>query len=188
VSQSTDADLIASALGGDRAAFGDLVRRYQDRLYHSMFHICGTAEDAQDIVQDAFVHAFVKLQTFQRQSAFYTWLYRIALNQHLSQRRRRPPPLSLDQQRQFGGDPVDGQARPTAPLEQRDRIARVHAALLELSQEYRQVLVLREMEGWSYETIAEVLDLPIGTVRSRLHRARSELRALLQDVYEEELK
>lgn len=189
VSQATDTDLITSALDGDRAAFGDLVRRYQDRLYHSVFHICGAAEDAQDIVQDAFVQAFVKLASFQRQSAFYTWLYRIALNLLISRQRRARPAMSLDAQRQSGGEPVDGREQAVATtMEQQDRVMQVQAALLALDENQRRVLVLREMEGWSYDTIAELLELPVGTVRSRLHRARMEMRSLLQAAYEEDLK
>jgi RNA polymerase sigma-70 factor (ECF subfamily) len=188
VSQVADTELVANALDGDRAAFGELVRRHQDRLYHSVFHFCGAAEEAQDVVQDALVQAFLKLHMFRRDSAFYTWLYRIAMNLLISQKRRVRVTVSLDGFGQGRHDPIDGRARPSAALERQDRVTQVRAALLALSDEHRQVLVLREIEGWPYDTIADLLDLPIGTVRSRLHRARLELRDLLKPVYEENLK
>ena len=90
-----DAQLIDKTLAGHSAAYGDLVRKYQDRLYNTVVHVAGNAEDARDIVQDAFVQAFVKLDTFQRSSAFYTWLYRIAFNLAATHRRRRRPTLSV---------------------------------------------------------------------------------------------
>ena len=150
--------------------------------------MCGGTEDAQDVVQDAFVLAYTKLSSFQRQSAFYTWLYRIAVNLLISRKRRTKLAVSLDERHERGIEPIDGQARPTAALESRDRIEQVRAALLALPDEQRRVIVLREIEGWPYETIAEVLDLPIGTVRSRLHRARMELREMLQEAYDEDVK
>ena len=93
---SDDAQLIEQALGGHSEAFGQLVLRYQDRLFNTVFHVVGHAEDARDIVQEALVQAFVKLRSFRRESAFYTWLYRIALNLAASHQRRRRPAVSLD--------------------------------------------------------------------------------------------
>lgn len=178
-----DPHLIDESLAGNSAAFGELVCRYQDRLYHSLVHVTGSAEDARDIAQDAFVQAFVKLETFQRTSAFFTWLYRIAFNLAISQRRRRKPTASIEQARETGGhEPVEDGGGPGDRLELRERAGLVRAALATLSDEHRQVLVLREMEGCDYETIGAMLDLPIGTVRSRLHRARTQLRDQLKGV------
>jgi len=178
-----DAHLIDESLAGKSAAFGELVCRYQDRLYNSLVHITGSAEDARDIAQDAFVQAFVKLETFQRTSAFFTWLYRIAFNLAVSQRRRRKPTVSVEQAREATGhEPIDDGGAPGDRLELRERAGLVQAALAALSDEHREVLVLREMEGCDYETIGEMLDLPIGTVRSRLHRARTQLRDQLKEV------
>lgn len=183
----TDNELIDQTLRGDNAAFGQLVRRYQDRLFHSLHHLCGGSEDALDVAQDAFVQAYSKLSTFQRTSAFYTWLYRIAFNLFVTRKRRTRSHLSLDAGREVGADPVDPAADPTAGLARQFRAERVRQALAGLTEEHRQVIVLREMEGWSYDKIAELIGLPVGTVRSRLHRARIEMRDLLRDMVEEDV-
>lgn len=178
-----DDRLIDEALAGSSAAFGDLVRKYQDRLYNTIAHVTGSPEDARDVVQDAFVQAFVKLETFQRTSAFYTWLYRIAFNAAISRKRRQKPTLSVEWQReQAGEEPVDGRAGPGERLERQELAAQVRAALAKLSEEHRTVIVLREIDGHDYDAIADILGLPLGTVRSRLHRARLQLRDELKQV------
>jgi RNA polymerase sigma-70 factor, ECF subfamily len=178
-----DGVLIERTLAGEPAAFGELVVRYQDRLYNSLFRVLGSAEDARDAVQDALVQAFVKLDTFRGSSAFYTWLYRIALNTAMSHARRKRPMRSLDDERvEHGREPVDAQPAPEARLDLSERATQVRRALAELSVEYREVIVLREMDGCKYEEIAEILELPVGTVRSRLFRARMELRDRLAPI------
>ena len=178
-----DAQLIDQTLAGHSAAFGQLVQKYQDRLYNTIAHVAGNAEDARDVVQDAFVQAFLKLDTFQHSSAFYTWLYRIAFNVAASHRRRRRPTLSIEHARETSGiEPMDNGHDPTERLEQKERCQQVRQAIDRLSEEHRTVLVLREIDGCCYETIAEILELPIGTVRSRLHRARLHLREELKEV------
>ena len=180
---SDDAELIAATLAGNSAAFGRLVQRYQDRLFNTMVHVVSGDEDARDVVQDAFVQAFVKLDTFQHTSAFYTWLYRIAFNVAASHRRRRRPSLSVEETReQAGREPVDGHIGPEERAEQEERCRQVRQAIAALSEDHREVLVLREIDGCCYETIAEILELPVGTVRSRLHRARLQLREQLKEV------
>jgi len=180
---SEDSQLIEETLGGQPAAFGHLVRKYQDRLYNTLIHVLGNAEDARDVVQDAFVQAFLKLETFRHHSAFYTWLYRIAFNIAATQRRRRRITTSVDQVREATGqEPVDPRDGPTDLVEQDERRRQVQAAIEQLSEEHRVVLVLRDIDGQCYEEIAEILDLPIGTVRSRLHRARMQLRDQLKEV------
>jgi RNA polymerase sigma-70 factor (ECF subfamily) len=184
-----DAVLIDEALAGNSAAFGRLVTRYQDRLYNTLVHVVGSAEEAYDVAQDAFVQAFLKLGTFHRDSAFYTWLYRIGFNLAVSRRRRQKPTTSIEQSRELTGcEPVSRDDSPTERLDRDERVAQVRAAIANLSEEFRGVLVLREIDGCCYETIAEILDLPIGTVRSRLHRARLELREQLKEVLQEDLK
>lgn len=179
----TDNQLIDEALAGNSAAFGELVRKYQDRLYNTVVHVVGSIDDAQDVVQDAFVQAFVKLDGFQRASAFYTWLYRIAFNLAISRKRRQKPTTSLDRQRDDSGDELaDDGAAPTDRLEQQELAVQVQAALATLSEEHRTIVVLREIDGCDYEAIAEILELPVGTVRSRLHRARLQLREQLKQV------
>ncbi len=168
-----DAHLIDEALAGHSAAFGQLVVKYQDRLYNALVHIVGSTEEARDVVQDAFVQAFVKLDTFQRASAFYTWLYRIAFNLAMSRHRKARPAASAGRMRELTGQEIAARdPSPTEPLEQAERAGQVQAALAMLGEEFRTVLVLREIDGRDYESIAEILDLPLGTVRSRLHRAR----------------
>ena len=180
-----DNRLINEALAGKTDSFGRLVQRYQDRLFHAMSHVAGSVEDAHDIVQDAFTQAFVKLESFRGASAFYTWLYRIAFNVAASRRRRARPTASTDRNQADRGEQViDPREAPHERLEQQERAERVHAALATLPDEYRQVMVLREMDDCSYEVIAEILDLPVGTVRSRLHRARTQMRELLKEVLE----
>lgn len=176
-----DAHLIEQTLAGDSTAFEQLVRKYQDRLFNTMVHVAGGRDDAQDVVQDAFVQAFVRLESFQRSSAFYTWLYRIAFNVSASQRRRKRPVVSVDEtRRNTGREPIDNAAGPVERAEQQERHKKVHEAIASLGEEHRKVVVLREIDGCSYETIAQVLDLPVGTVRSRLHRARVQLKEQLQ--------
>ena len=180
---SDDAQLIEQALGGHSEAFGQLVLKYQDRLFNTVFHVVGHAEDARDIVQEAFVQAFVKLDSFRQHSAFYTWLYRIAFNVAMTSRRKRRPALSVDRGKENGNvEPADDEDDPAERLERKERCRQVRHAIGQLPEEYRAVLVLREMDGCCYDTIAEVLDLPVGTVRSRLHRARLQLRDQLKEM------
>ena len=180
---SDDAQLIHDTLAGQSAAFGELVRKYQDRLYHTLVHVVGSPEDALDIVQEAFVQAFLKLETFKRESAFYTWLYRIAFNMAASHRRRRKPTLSVEQARESSGsEPIDPELGPEDSVQLDERREQVRTAIAGLNEEHRAVLVLREIDGCRYEEIAEILDVPIGTVRSRLHRARLQLREELKGV------
>jgi RNA polymerase sigma-70 factor (ECF subfamily) len=178
-----DDRLIDRALAGSPDAFGQLAARYQDRLFHAMTHISGSQDDARDVVQDALVQAFLKLEDFHRASAFYTWLYRIAFNVAAGRWRKVKNLHSLD-----GAAArtvvADRSASPGARLEQQETAAQVQAALHALAEEYRTVLVMREMDGCDYETIANVLDLPVGTVRSRLHRARTQMRELLREALE----
>ena len=177
-----DVQLIDEALDGESAAFGQLVCKYQDRLYNTIVHVVGCRDEAEDVVQDAFIQAFVKLASFRRDSAFYTWLYRIAFNTAVSRRRRRRTEVSVERGREMlGVEPLDVGDAPDDRLLREERVAQVRQALSALSEEHRAILVLREMEGCCYETIAEVLDLPIGTVRSRLHRARLQLREELKE-------
>jgi len=172
-----DSSLIDRSLQGDSAAFGQLVRLHQDRLYNAIVHLVGDRTESEDIVQEAFVQAYVKLETFQRQSAFYTWLYRIAFNKAVSRKRRKRPEVSVDQGKDHGGDePLDPGDAPGDRLLREEQAAQIREAMSLLSEEHRAILVLREIEGCDYEAIAEILSINIGTVRSRLHRARMQLR------------
>lgn len=175
-----DSVLIQKCVRGDRAAFGLLVRRYQDRLFNTVVRILGNADDAADIVQESFLHAFVKLDAFKGDARFFTWLYRIAVNASISLKRKQRVVLSTDShdllpRLQESIDQSES-SRPESVLERRERIAQLETALNLLTPDHRAVLVLKEIEGCNYESIAEILRVPVGTVRSRLHRARLELR------------
>ena len=186
--ESGDAELIAAAVAGDQHAYGQLVLRYQDRLYASLLRMTDTAEDAQDLAQEVFVQAYIKLDTFGGRSAFYTWLYRIAFNRSVSHRRKRREKASLDTLRESAGvDPQDPGGRPDRPLEEAERSELLHAAIGSLADEQREVLVMREMEGFDYQQIAELIGVPIGTVRSRLFRARLQLKERLVAVLGESM-
>ena len=178
---SDDEQLIEQTLRGDSAAFGQLVRRYQDRLFTSLVHIASSREEAEDVAQDTFVQAMLKLATFRRHSSFYTWLYRIAVNTALHRQRRHHQAASVDATRAVtGNDPVDQVGDPADRLVREERAAEVQQALSRLTEEFRLVLVLRDVEGFDYQSIARILDVSIGTVRSRLHRARSLMREHLR--------
>jgi RNA polymerase sigma-70 factor (ECF subfamily) len=184
VVNTDDRRLIAECLAGNTTAFGMLVRRYQDRLFNAVLRVVDSSEDAADVVQEAFLNAYQSLNSFKGDSEFFTWLYRIAFNAAISLRRKRKAVVSIDGASDEKGiaEPVDSSeySRPGATLERSEEDGQLLAALARLSPEHRAVLVLKDLEGQKYEDIAEVLDVPIGTVRSRLHRARLELRDLLQ--------
>jgi RNA polymerase sigma-70 factor, ECF subfamily len=185
-SETDDALIIAEVLAGRPQAFSKLVTRYQDRLFQTAFHITRSREEAEDVVQEALVQAFVKLGTFQRQSAFFTWLYRIALNAAITRRRRKRVDLPLGVDAESGiCEPADPHEGPEERILREERSKLLYAALGALSEEHRIILVLRELEGFCYESICEALDLPIGTVRSRLHRARLHLADQLKGVLHE---
>ena len=179
-----DHRLIAECLKGDTLAFGELIRRYQDRLFNMVYRVVGNVEDAQDIVQDTFLNAYRSLNSFKGDAEFFTWLYRIAWNTAVSLKRKQKAALSLHGSRngQSGIDPLDGSesSQPGHALEKAEQETRIQAALNRLSPEHRAVLILKEMEGQRYEDIAEILGVPVGTIRSRLHRARMELRDILE--------
>ena len=179
-----DHRLIAASLKGDTDAFGELVRRYQDRLYNTVYRLLDNADDAQDVVQDAFLNAYQSLDGFKGDSQFFTWLYRIAVNTAISHKRKQRLTLSIDAGRNGESrvEPIDASdaSRPGHALEQAEEERRVQRALNRLSPEHRAVLIMKDMEGQKYETMAEILGVPIGTIRSRLHRARTELRELLE--------
>ncbi|MEM1067285.1 MAG: sigma-70 family RNA polymerase sigma factor [Planctomycetota bacterium] len=180
---SDESQLIDQALQGDRAAFTQLVEMNQDRLFASMRQVTGSPEEAEEVVQEAFIRAFIKLDTFQRNSQFFTWLYRIAFNSALTRKRRKRARVSLDQYRESSGlEVTDEGASVDEPMLQRERVEMVRQAIQTLSEDHRSILVLREMQDHSYEDIAEILSISIGTVRSRLSRARGQLKAALEAI------
>lgn len=184
-----DHALVQRSRAGDREAFGQLVVRYEQRLFATLVRLTGSNDSAQDVLQDAFVQAYVKLDGFQGQSSFYTWIYRIAVNRALSDRRKRREVVPLDAsdgsttRLEPAEDPE--RADPMRPLVASERNQMIQAALDRLSPEHRAVVVLKDLDGKSYDEIAAILDINIGTVRSRLHRARSELKRRLAPLLDE---
>ena len=177
----SDDRLIDDTLEGRAEAFGQLVARYQDRLFNAMVRITGCHAEAEDVVQDAFVQAFLKLDRFKRESQFFTWLYRIAMNTSISRHRKKRPSSSLDgHPASRSVEPVAAEQPVGADLERQEQQEELENALQQLPLDQRQILVLRELDNQSYEDIAVILELPIGTVRSRLHRARKQLHTLLK--------
>ena len=149
----------------------------------ALLHICGSLDDAEDVAQEAFVQSYLKIHTFVGDSAFYTWLYRIAINTAISRRRRKRQETSVDTSRDaFGQEILDDTEPADERLLREERAVQVRQALTRLSDEHRAILVLREIEGCDYDQIAQILNLPVGTVRSRLHRARLQLKEQLDTV------
>jgi RNA polymerase sigma-70 factor (ECF subfamily) len=185
----SDADLVDLVQGGDATAFRGLVERFQGRIYAHIYGMIRNRETARDLTQEAFVKAFRNIGGFRREASFTTWLYRIAsnvTNDHI-RKNRRVRMTEFDDRigHQDQGDEVwepDHLRRsPARDLERAQLYGRIMDAMQKLSDDQRQVILLREIEGFSYREIAETMDIPEGTVMSRLFYARKKLQALLQD-------
>ena len=174
-----DQQLLELCRDGDDAAFGVLFERHKERLFHTMVSMLKSREDAVDIVQEAFIQAHRKLDTFRGDSAFYTWLYRIATNRALSfLRKQKQKPISIEGINETGGfDPPasDDHSQPLKMVLREEHRQLIRETLDELPDDYRIVLVMKEFDGLRYDEIAELTEIPIGTVRSRIHRGRIEL-------------
>jgi RNA polymerase sigma-70 factor (ECF subfamily) len=176
-----DETLIEAVLGGNREAYGQLVAKYQPRLLRVVTQMVRHHAEAEDLVQEAFLQAYTHLNTFQQKSSFFTWLYRIAVNLVISQRRRKRPAVSLDALRDVAGEePADRHELPADRLLRLERSTALRAALAKLDADHQDVLVLRAVQGFEYREIGTLLGLKMGTVRSRLHRARLSLRLSLE--------
>jgi RNA polymerase sigma-70 factor (ECF subfamily) len=179
--------LIQLVREGDLSAWGELIQIHQDRLYNSILRVVGHRDRARDVVQDAFIQAIENISRFDGKSRFFTWLYRIAFNRAMSMYRKHKLEVSLDVARENAGDETmaTSQDQPEDRVLHSELVDEVHQALEQLSGEHRAVIVLREIEGCEYEQIAEILDISLGTVRSRLHRARAEMRRLLRGYFDQ---
>ena len=179
-------DCVRRALQGDREGFRALVEAYQGRIFRLVLQVIHSREDAEDIVQESFVKAYLSLNTFKGQSSFYTWLYRIAYNMAIDYQRRSSrrggAPVELDEVHQTvtPADPgnIDG---PQDMLVRKEQAARISKVMGELSEDHRVVITLREIDGLSYDEIAEVTGVSKGTVMSRLHYARKKMQDALRD-------
>ena len=177
----TEQELVRAAGRGDSAAFEQLVRLYENKVYHLALRMCASPEDANDVAQEAFLAAWKGLPSFRGESGFSTWLYRLTSNaaiEHLRRNKKQKGDLSLDDE-ELSLDAVDPGPRPQDAAEKSELKEAVAAGLRQLSDDHRQVLVLREIQELSYEEIAGMLGLDLGTVKSRISRARNALRKIL---------
>lgn len=183
-----ESELVSRARRGDLTAYDELIRRYQERIYATIYHMTANHEDANDLAQESFLKAYQALKSFKGGSSFYTWLYRIAVNKtinFLKQRKNRQHMSLNDIDFQAEHDPdlvaliSDKTPRREAGLTELQE--KLNEALLKLSEPHRLVVILHDVQGLSHEEIAKVMDCNIGTVRSRLFYARQQLQAYLAD-------
>lgn len=181
----TEQELVSRARAGDTAAFEQLMLDNQDRVYTLCLRMTGNREDALDLAQETFLNAWRGLSSFQGNSSFSTWVYRLASNaciDFLRKRKRRQQgesPHSLDDEEAPLPEPADPRGSPEEELERRELRRAVERGLQALPDHHRQVLVMRELSGMSYQEIGAVLDLDLGTVKSRIARARLALKKFL---------
>jgi RNA polymerase sigma-70 factor, ECF subfamily len=185
VNADATAELVARAAAGDRDAFDQLVDQTHTMVHATAYRLTGDADLAADATQDAYVRAYTSLRTFRGNSSFSTWLYRIVVNVSLDALRRRsrlPEPMSgrTDENEPRDVEIVDRFTDPSETAERRERRRAVLRALHDLSEDHRAVLVLFDLNGFSYEEISEILGVPLGTVKSRLNRARLALREAIE--------
>lgn len=183
-----DRELIRRAQGGDAVAYGELVRRYQGKIYGLVYNMTANKEDTEDVVQDVFVKAFAALRHFKGGSSFYTWVYRIAVNTTINflKKRKTRAALSLnDVDQAVERDPayVELSAResPFRDATLSELQEKLNKALLKLSEKHRAVVVLHDVQGVPHEEVARILGCSQGTVRSRLFYARQQLQAELAE-------
>lgn len=181
----TEQELVSRARAGDDKAFEQLMLDNQTRIYNLTLRMTGNPDDALDLAQEAFLNAWKGLKFFKGDSSFSTWLYRLATNaclDHLRKQKRRQDvwlPQLVDEEDDAPPDVPDERYRPDSEFEKRERLETLQQGLAQLSEEHRQVLVMRELEGLSYQEIGDILDLEAGTVKSRIARARLALRKIL---------
>jgi RNA polymerase sigma-70 factor (ECF subfamily) len=181
-----DFDLVERASRGDHDAFGELVRRYQQRVYTIAYGICHNQQDALDVSQEVFIKIHKKLKGFRRASSFYTWLYRITANVAIDSQRRKKKVATVDfDERILDEAPPEARTADNKKSDPRNALERkeIHAAILKaietLPEEQRAVVVLRELENLSYKEIAKAMNCSLGTVMSRLHYGRKKLQEIL---------
>ncbi len=186
--QPEELSLVQRARKGDLAAYDELIRRYQERIYATVYHMTANHEDANDLAQEAFIKAFQALKSFKGGSSFYTWVYRIAVNKTINflKQRRNKAHMSLDDL-DFNAehDPdlvaLISDKTPRREVNLGELQEKLNAAMQKLSEPHRLVVTLHDVQGLSHEEIAEIMECNIGTVRSRLFYARQQLQAYLSD-------
>ena len=175
MTRDDDVMLIEACLRGDRHAFDKLVDRYEGPLFSAAYRITGSVEDAMDATQSAFVNAYEKLHTFDPTYRFFSWIYRIAVNQSLNLVGSRKDQTELEENTVMEG------RGPAEIFDSNEARGQLKRALLELEPNHRTVIVLKHLEGFSYREIGELLDIPEKTVKSRLFTARQRLRVILTE-------
>ncbi len=189
--RNLDEELVRRVQKGEKAAFDILVRKYEHKLANVVSRYIHDPSEVLDVVQEAFIKAYRALPNFRGDSAFYTWLYRIAINtakNHLVAAARRPPAGDIDAQdaEQFEGAPgLKEYATPERMVLRNELQNTIQAAIDELPDDLRTAIVLRELEGLSYDEIAKAMDCPIGTVRSRIFRARDAIDQRIRPLLDE---
>ena len=181
----SDSEILSDVAGGNIEAYGKLVHRYRGRLYNFVFRFVGEPETAEDIVQETFLRAFRKREDYKAIANFSTWLFTIAGNLAKSELRRRKRwrlfSLDRDEESGTGLDLPDESFRPDKMTESSITDVQIQRAINSLSDNYRQVVLLRDVEGLSYQEISEVVNCPVGTVKSRVSRARLKLQQKLRN-------
>ena len=184
-SDLTDVEILADVATGDIDAYGKIVNRYRGRLYNFVFRFVGERETAEDIVQETFLRAFRKRKEYRAIANFSTWLFTIAGNLAKSELRRRKRwrlfSLHKDDENDTVMDLPDESFRPDTVTESSIADVQIQQAILSLSENYRQVVLLRDVEGLSYQEISEISKCPVGTVKSRVNRARLKLQQKLKN-------
>lgn len=172
-----DAELVRRFGEGDERAFDDLLVRYERKVYGIAYRMCGDPDDAREVTQDVFVSAYTALRSFRYEAQVGTWLHRVAVNASLDRLRKRK--RRAESSLELVGERADTGPAPEERAEAAERAAAVQAALSKLSDDHRAVLVLHDIQDLDYAGVAEALQIPIGTVKSRIHRARAEMAVLL---------
>jgi len=186
--RNEEGDLVRRARRGDLGAYDELVRRYQERIYATIYHMTSNHEDANDLAQEAFIKAYHALKSFKGGSSFYTWVYRIAVNKTINFLKQRKNRLhlslnDLDVNAEHNPDFVAliSDKTPRREVSLSELQEKLNIAMQKLSEPHRMVATLHDVQGLSHEEIAEIMDCNIGTVRSRLFYARQQLQAYLSD-------
>jgi RNA polymerase sigma factor (sigma-70 family) len=181
--------LVGKASEGDMAAYDELVRRYQGRIYSLAYNMTGSKEDAEDMVQDIFVKAYSSLKNFRRTASFYTWIYRIAINRTINflKKRKQRQALSLnDVDEGVERDPayveLSARGSPVRDVSLAELQEKLNKAILTLSEKHRTVVVLHDIQGMTHDEIARMIGCSEGTVRSRLFYARQQLQSELAEL------
>lgn len=177
--EETDETIISRTLEGEAEAFDILISRYAPRLTRMAYGLVNHHQDAEDLVQEALANAFFKLDSFGGRSSFFTWIYRITVNLSISKHRKRRIETTRKSIPLEETITSSNGATPDSVAETEELVQQMRQAIAQLEDDRRSVLVLRDMDGLDYDQIAEILKIPKGTVRSRLHRARNDLKELM---------